>query len=131
MNSPVTIDPPNETATTPELVKQVLADARELMTLEMRLAVNEAREEILRVKHAAVAGMVSVVLVLLSAGAFLVALILALGGAPVHAIVVGAVLLMLACGGAAYAYFVVPKSPLAKTRERLRDSTNQLKEHVA
>ncbi|HMA97259.1 MAG TPA: phage holin family protein [Polyangiaceae bacterium] len=131
MNSPVNIDPLDRNSTTPELVKEVLADARELLTLEVRMAVDEAREEVLRVKRAAIAGAVAVVLVLLGAVALLVALILALGGAPWHALAVGGVLLLLACGGAAYAYSIVPKNPLAKTRERLRQSANQLKEHVA
>ena len=131
MNSPVSNYPLHQTSTTPELVKEVLSDARELITLEIRLAVNEAREEALRVKRAAIAAVVAAALVLLGAGALVVALILLLGGAPLHAFAVGSALLLLACGGAVYAYSVMPKNPLAKTRERFRENANQLKEHVA
>lgn len=131
MNSPVVVDPKQHSPSTPELVKQVLADARELIALEARLAVQEARTEMLQIKQAAIVMAVAVVLGLLSIGTLLLAVVLALGGTPLDALIVAAALLVCAGIGAAYAYAVVPKRPLQKTRERLRLDANELKEHIA
>jgi uncharacterized membrane protein YqjE len=131
MNSPVVIDPMQKSSSTPELVKQVLNDARELITLEARLAVQEARTEVLQIKQAAIVASIALALVLLSVGTLLLAVVLALGGTAIDALIVAAVLLVGAGVSAAYAYAVVPKKPLQKTRERLQADANQLKEHVA
>lgn len=131
MNSPVVIDPTDKTSSTPELVKLVLADARELIALEVRMAVQEARTELLQIKQAAIVAGVAVALSLLGVGTLLVAIVLALGGTPLEALIVTAVLWVGAGISAVYAYSVVPKRPLEKTRERLKDDANHLKEHVA
>jgi uncharacterized membrane protein YqjE len=115
----------------PELVTQVLADARELITLEVRLATEEARSELLQAKTAAIAGAAAFSLALLGLGTLLVALILALGGLALHALIVGGVLLVAAGGTAAYAYGCIPKKPLEKTRGRLKEDVARLKEHTA
>lgn len=128
MNSPVSIP---TAVSTPELVKQVLGDARELMSLEVRLAVQEAQSEVLQLKQAAIVAGISAALTLLGVGTLLLAIVLALGGTPLDALIVSAVLLLGAGIGAFYAYSVVPKTPLAKTRQRLKNDVTHLKEHVA
>lgn len=130
MNSPISM-PTQSALSTPELVKQVLGDARELMSLEVRLAVQEAQSEVLQLKQAAIVAGISAALTLLGVGTLLLAVVLALGGTPLDALIVSAVLLLGAGIGAFYAYSVVPKTPLAKTRQRLKNDVNHLKEHVA
>lgn len=132
MNSPVSISIPTQSSvSTPELVKRVLGDARELMALEIRLAVQDAQSEVMQLKQAAIVAGISAALILLGVGTLLLAVVLALGGTPIDALIVSAVLLLGAGIGAFYAYSAVPKTPLAKTRERLKNDVTHLKEHVA
>ena len=127
--------PPLVTATEPtpsrDVAKQLLADAKELIVLEIELAKNEVADELLRAKHAAIAAAAAAGALLLCLMAALVALILALGGAPVHALIVALVLLLVAVGAGVYAYSALPKRLLGKTRDRLQDDARQLKAHVA
>jgi uncharacterized membrane protein YqjE len=127
--------PPLATATEPtpsaDVAKQLLADAKELIALEVELAKNEVTEELVRSKHAAIAAGVAVAAIVLCLNAALVGLILALGGAPIHALSVALVLLLLAVATSVYAYSAIPKRPLGRTRARLEDDARQLKAHVA
>jgi len=50
--------------------------------------------------------------------------------ATVAAIVAGGFLVVTAVAGYA-SYAMIPKSPLEKTRRRLKNDVNQLKEHIA
>lgn len=131
MNLPVDTAPSHEHTTTPDLVKQVLSDARELISLEVKLAVDDAKGELLKTKRAAIAGGVAIALAVLFLEALLLALVLALGGTPVDAVIVAGVLLVATALCAWYAYSSVPKRPLERTRARLKDDVERVKEHVA
>lgn len=114
-----------------ELLAQALSEARELVSLEVRLAKAELKEEIARTKRAAIAGAVGTVFVTLALAALLVAVILALGGTAGTALIVAAVLAVLGAASMAIAYASAPKAVLGQTREQLKDDVEQLKEHVA
>lgn len=132
MESPNPVHPATlEEVPTSELVSQTLREARELIELEMTLAKQEVREELQRAKRAAMIGGLALACGIWAIAVLLVALILALGGTALHALIVGAVLLAVCGGAAAYAYSALPKAPLEETRARLKDDVNRLKEHAA
>jgi len=113
-----------------ELVAQALSDARELVRLEIRMAKAELKEEISRTKRAAILGAIGGVFVILALATLLIAVVLALGGTAVTALVVAAVLAGLGLASIAVAYASVPKTVLGQTREHLKGDVEQLKEHV-
>lgn len=122
---------PVHTASTAELVKQALEEARELVKLEVRIARHELKEDFLRAGKAALAGGVAVVFLLLALGALTAAAILALGAGAIAASIVGAALALMGAGAGALAFSLLPKPPLDRTRQRMKDDLDQLKEHVA
>lgn len=122
---------PIDSASTAELVRQALGDARELVRLEVRVAKQELRQELLRTKNALIAAAVALLLLLLALGALAVAAIAALGGTALDALLVAAALAVLGLGVCAVAYALVPKPPLDRARQRMQDDLDQLKEHVA
>jgi len=120
-----------EDSSTADLVREAMDEAKELVRLEVELAKEEVKEEIAHVQRAAIGFGIAaasgiVVLSLLS-----VALVLALGGTAVAALIVAAVFLALGGLAAFLGYRMLPKSPLEKTRHRLQNDVNQLKEHIA
>jgi len=130
MTSAEPFDAALATAPTGEIARQLMAETRELIQLEVRLAKAEAKAELGRALGAVIAGAVAMALLLLGLSALLMALVLALGDGAVGALVIGLVLLALAAGAAAYAYLSLPKSFLSQTRDRLKDDLNRLKEHA-
>lgn len=131
MNQANIAEPIFESGSTVEIAKQALAEAKELIELEIQLAKVEARDELKRLKTAAIAGAAAFTLVLLGLSAWVTALILALGLAPLYALAVGGGLLILGGAAAAYAYAAIPKAPLDQTRERLKEDIQRLREHTA
>jgi hypothetical protein len=133
IESPVS-DPmptPLEEASTTELVKSAMDEAKELVKLEVELAKNEVKQELKAAQRAAIgfgiaAGASVLVLCLLA-----MALVLALGGTALVALAVAGAFLVLGGIAAAVGYGMLPKSPLENTRRRLQTDINQLKEHVA
>ncbi|MGC4064651.1 MAG: phage holin family protein [Polyangiaceae bacterium] len=130
MNSPLHFGQTHEDTPTPDLVKQVLADSRELVALELRLALDELRGELILVKRAVVLGGAGLLLGLVGMTSLVVALILALGGRAFHAAIIGGGLMVVAIAIGAIALHLLPKKPLEKTLERLKEDVNRLKEHV-
>jgi uncharacterized membrane protein YqjE len=125
------IQEPPELLPTTDLVKQALSEARDLVQLEVRIAKEELREELVEAKRAAIAGALAIGIAMLVLGALLVAVILALGGTVGAALVVAAGLAALAAISVAVAYATAPKSVLGKTRKHLKQDATELKEHVA
>jgi uncharacterized membrane protein YqjE len=120
-----------EEASTADLVREAMDEAKELVRLEVELAKEEVKEEIAHAKHAAISfgvalGAAVIVLCLLA-----MALVLALGGTAVAALLVALGFLVIGGVAAWIGYGMVPKSPLEKTRHRLENDVNQLKEHIA
>jgi uncharacterized membrane protein YqjE len=120
-----------ESASTPELAKRALIEARELVELEVRIAKEELREDLAEAVRAAIAAALAIGIAMLVLGALVVAVILALGGTVVAALMVAAALAVLAIVSMALAYASAPKSLLGKTRKHLKDDRTALKEHVA
>jgi uncharacterized membrane protein YqjE len=125
------VESASESLPTPDLVKRALAEARELVELEVRLAKAELREDLVEAKRAAVAGALAIGIALLVVDALLVAVILALGGTVAAALIVAAALAALVVVSAAVAYAAAPKTLLGKTREHLKTDATELKERVA
>lgn len=121
----------SEATSSATLTRQVLGDARELIELEIGLAVQELKAELVAAKRAAIAGAVAFVAIVLGLASLIIALVLALGGQALHALAVAAALFVLAAGISVYAFGLVPKKPLEKTLARLKDDADRLKEHVA
>ncbi len=127
----ISLNVSNETASTADLVKQALLEAKELVELEIQLAREEVHAELLQLKRAAIFGGVAVAAALLTASTAIVALVLALGGAALYAGIAAGLLLVVALGCAWYAYATLPKVPLERTRRRVKADIHQLKEHAA
>lgn len=120
-----------EEASTADLVREALDEAKELVRIEVELAKNEVEKEIADAKTAAVgfgiaAGAGIVVLSVLA-----MALVLALGGTALVALGVAAVFAAIAGGVGYWAYARLPKRPLEKTRRRIVGEVGELKEHIA
>jgi hypothetical protein len=120
-----------EDASTADLVREAMDEARELVRLEIELGKEEVKLELKQAQHAAIAlgigaGAGVIVLCLLA-----VAIVLAFGGTAIAALLVAAAFLVLGGIAAGIGYGVLPKSPLEKTRHRLQSNVNQLKEHIA
>jgi uncharacterized membrane protein YqjE len=115
---------------TGELVRQTLEETKELVRIELKLARDELGEDLVQLKSVAILAGVALVLAILTLSTLVVALVLALGGTAIAALLVAAVLLVGAGVTAAVAYKYVPKEPLQRTRARLKNDINHLKEHV-
>ena len=122
---------PSESVPTAELLRQTLDEARKLVTLEVRIAREELKQDLVEAKRAAIAGALALGMALLVLGALVVALILALGGTAGAALSVAAALAALTAFSVAFAYSAAPKSLLGKTRQHLKEDANEIKEHVA
>jgi hypothetical protein len=118
-----------EEASTADLVREAMDEAKELVRLEVALAKEEVKEELAQVEHAAIslaAGASVIALCMLA-----VALVLALGGTALAALGVAGGFLAIAGVAGYLGYGMLPKHPLEKTRHRLENDVNQLKEHIA
>lgn len=120
-----------EEASTADLVKEAMDEARELVRLEVALAKEEVKEELKQVQHAAISGGVALTAAILALTMLAVALVLALGGTALAAVLVAVGFLVIAGAAAFIGYGMLPKSPMNKTRHRLENDVNQLKEHIA
>jgi hypothetical protein len=115
---------------TTELVREALEETKELVRLEMKLAREEVRDDVLQLKTAAILLGVASVLGVLTLASLVVALVLGLGGGVLQALLVAAALALICGILVAVAYRSIPKVPLERTRSRLKTNVNQLKEHI-
>lgn len=122
---------PLEDEGTAELVRGAIAEARELVKLEVELARDEVRGEVKQLQSSAVGFGVGAVAALLSLAMLGVALVLSLGGTPLAALGVAVGLLVVAGASAGFGYARLPRKPLDRTRRRLRADVLELKEHLA
>ena len=111
-------------------MRQVMDETKELVRIEARLARDELEADLVQLKSVAILGGAALVLVLITLSTLVLALVLALGGSPVAALISAAVLLLLGSDAGGLAYRMLPTSPLARTRERLKSDVTQLKEHI-
>jgi hypothetical protein len=120
-----------EAMPTSELVREVASEMRALVKLEIELAREEVTLELAKARRAGIAAAVGVVTTILVLAMLGVALVLALGGTAIAALVVAGGFLVVSGGAGAYAYVAAPRKPLERTRRRLEADMNQLKEHLA
>lgn len=120
-----------EEASTADLVREAMDEAKELVRLEVELAKEEVKEELKQVERAAIgfgiAAAASVIVLCLLA----MALVFALGGTALAALAVAGGFLVVGGLAAWIGYGMLPKKPMEKTRHRLQNDVNQLKEHIA
>ncbi len=121
------IDPRPEASTT-DLVREAVDEARELVRLEVALAKDEVRRELDGAKKAAVMAAVAAVAALLALAMLCVALALAIFPGPVPALVIGGLFVLGAAILGYVAYRKAPKQPLGETRRRLEGDARSIKE---
>ena len=121
---------PPEPATT-DLVKDVVAEVRELAKVELELAKDELRGEIARAKTAAIGFGLAAATTSATIAVLAVAVVLAIAPVAWAALVVAFGLLVITGAAAAFGYAMLPKEPLPQTRKRLESDVKHLKEHLA
>lgn len=125
------LEPTPVSMPTHELLKEAVEGARELAKIEVALALDEVREDVERLKKVAIWSGVTLVLANVLLAALMVALVLALGGTAVIALAVAGVLAVIVGVIAGLTYKLFPGAPLKRTRARVKNDVNQLREHVA
>ncbi len=136
MNSKIVMQPPPERlamqeASTRDLLKEALDEAKALVTLEIEFAKKEMTVELEQAKKALIGFIITAVFGGISLCLFSVALVLALGGTALIAVMVASGFLGISIIGAGVGYFMLPMKPFAQTRQRLATDFEQLKEHLA
>ncbi|MBX3206998.1 MAG: phage holin family protein [Labilithrix sp.] len=120
-----------EEASTADLVREALDEAKELVRLEIEIARREVESEIVRAKRAAIGFAVALAATVVVLSLLALALVLSLGGTAVVALAVAGVLFVLGGVAAFVGYSTLPRRPLERTRHRLGRGVSQLKEHIA
>lgn len=121
---------PRDELSTTTLVKEAMDEAKELVRVEVQLAKDEVRAEVKKAEGAAIGFGVAAACSLSCLTMLAVALVLALGGTAVAALIVAGGFLVMCAVAAFVGYSLVPKKPLDDTRKRLETDVQQLKEHV-
>jgi uncharacterized membrane protein YqjE len=99
-----------------ELLQETMDDSAMLVRLELALARDELRQDLVAVKSSAILGLTAAILALFGLASLWVALALVLGPAAVS--IVGAVLLLVSVALALLAKNRFPSDPLGATRRR-------------
>lgn len=129
--APLEEEVPDTSASTGELVRYAIAEARQLVELEVELARRDARTELEQLKSAAVAFAVAAPAAILGVALVLVAFVLAMGAHWELALSIGGALLV-AAGIALYVgTSAAPRKPFDRTRQRLETKLHELRERTA
>jgi uncharacterized membrane protein YqjE len=112
------------------LLRQTLAESRELVRLEVKLAQEELREDVSQLKGAGILLATAGALFIVALAIFGVAIVFALGGTASAASSVGFILLAGVAIVGLIGYRLLPKVPLERTRSRLTTDVRALKEQV-
>ncbi len=115
---------------TADLVRDAVAETKQLVRAEAELAKNEVRQELKTTEGAAIGFGVAAASMIECLALLAVALVLALGAAPATALVASLCFLAAAGVAAAIGYALIPKRSLERTRERLTTDVHELKEHA-
>ena len=114
-----------------DLVKGAVKDAQELVKIEVALAKNEVKQDVMKVKGAAIAFAVGFATAVLTVAMLLVAIVVAIGG-PAPALVIAAILLVTSGGAGFLGYKLLPReAPLDDTKENVEKHARILKEKIA
>lgn len=131
MNQPPPERLPLEQASTVDLVREALDEAKELVRLEVEIAKDEVKQEVAQTKKAAIGFGVALAFALVVLSLLAVAIVLAVGGTAAAALAVAGVFLVLGGVAGYVGYTMIPKKPMDKTLTRVKRDVNQLKEHIA
>jgi uncharacterized membrane protein YqjE len=131
MNQPPPERLPLEQASTVDLVKEALDEAKELVRLEVEIAKSEVKQEVAQTKKAAIGFGIALAFALVVLSLLAVAIVLAVGGTALAALAVAGVFLVLGGIAGYLGYTMIPKKPMDKTLNRVKRDVNQLKEHIA
>src|SRR5215470_16746569 len=129
LDSPVEQVPPPH-ASSVELIREAMDEARQLIVLEVALAKDEVKREALATKSAGIALAVGAAALLVGSSLLLVALALAIFPGPIPSLVLGLVLLTFAALLGVMGIRLLPKKPLALTRGRIERDIETVKDRV-
>ena len=115
---------------TAELVKEAVDEAKQLVRIEAELAKQEVKKEVKQAEGAGIAFGAAFAFATVCLSLLAVAIVLAVGGTPVAALVAAGVCLVIAGAVAGIGYAVLPKKPLDHTAKRAETDLRQLKEHA-
>jgi hypothetical protein len=113
-----------------ELISRALSEAKDLARVEIELAKEDVRGEAKAALRAAVAFGVGAAAGVIALSLLLVALVLALGGAPWVPLALALGFAVIAGAGGAAGRAWLPRKPLEPTRHRLERDVDHLKEHT-
>jgi Flp pilus assembly protein TadB len=123
------MDPVAELST-PELLRQSLDESRELVRLEIRLAQEELREDVHKLKAAGILLALAAASAIVALAMFHLALVFALGGTVGAALLVALIAVLEVAIAGFIGYRQLPKVPLERTRSRWATDVRALKEQV-
>jgi hypothetical protein len=118
-------------ASSAELVKEAMDEAKQLIRLEVALAKEEVKREAVSAKNAGIAFGVGGAVLLVGVSLLFVALALAIFPGPIPSLVLGLVLVAFAAIAGVSGAKLLPKRPLAETRRRIETDVERVKERVA
>jgi uncharacterized membrane protein YqjE len=120
-----------EEASTADLFREALDEAKELVRVEIEIAKSEVELELARAKRAAIGLAIALAASVLVLCLLAMALVFGLGGTALAALAVAAVMLVVGGIAAWVGYSLLPKKPLERTRHRLKADVGHLREHIA
>jgi uncharacterized membrane protein YqjE len=120
-----------EEASTADLVREAMAEAKELVRIEVELAKEELAKDRRHLERAATGFGIAVAAAILALCLLSMSLVFALGATALVALAVAGGVFVVGAAAAGLGYGMLPKVPFAKTRDRLQSDVNQLKEHIA
>lgn len=113
------------------LIRQAMEQARDLIKTEVDLAKGDVRQEVKGVARSAIAFAVGAAVGLLAVAVLLVSFGIATFPHVLPTFIVGMVLVLMAGVAVGLGVAMLPKKPLAKTRDRLEAGVQTLKERIA
>jgi len=122
--------PPSPDASAGELLREAVADAKQLIGLEVSLAKDEMRREIVAAKGAGIALGAGAVASIVALSLLFVALALAIFPGPIPALILGLILMVSATLAAIAGVKLLPKKPFEGTRRRIESGVESVKGRV-
>jgi hypothetical protein len=116
---------------TGQLVREAIDEMRELVQLEVALAVDGAKGDLAKARTAGISLGAAAALAVCAVTMFFVALAAAFVPMWLAALVVGGVLLLIGGILGLVGWRALPRKPLAETRARLESDVKQLRERIA
>jgi hypothetical protein len=122
--------PPSPDASAGELLRGAMVEARQLLYLEVSLAKDEMRREVVAAKSAGIALGAGAVAAVVALSLLFVSLALAIFPGPLPALILGLILMVSATLAGVAGVKLLPKKPFDGTRRRLESDVEAVKERV-